>query len=462
MIGGLFKSTSRLAMMAAAGILVGGVSMSSAKAADLGGDCCADLEERVAELEATTARKGNRKMSLTVNGQVSRAIMYYNDGRESKTFAGLDSRVESSRFFFTGSAKITPRVSAGFEMMVDIGLGAQTSAVSNSGALAGNAQNQPVGSQQVDGGWGGDAVLAVRTANWYLEDRDLGRLTVGRINSGGAVMTIDLGGIGTGATARPVLFGGGLSFRNSATGAISGLTVGSQFFGHCQGCDRFEGIVWESASLHGFLLRAAWGENDVSSYSVRYAGEFSGFQLAGGIGVQTQSRVGQIDGSGPSLGAAGNTYGLGSTAARAADDWGASLALRHAPSGIFVQGHYAWSNYRINAGNTGDKTQSNWLIQGGVGNNWFGPGVTALYVEYGQGKDNVFETTANLTAAQAGTVVNSTGTLFGLGVNQKIDAAAMEIYAGWRRFSLSTTGVAAGAAGLDDIDMVFTGARIRF
>ena len=33
-----------------------------AKAADLGGDCCADLEERVAELEATTARKGNKKV----------------------------------------------------------------------------------------------------------------------------------------------------------------------------------------------------------------------------------------------------------------------------------------------------------------------------------------------------------------------------------------------------------------
>ncbi len=32
-------------------------------AADLGGDCCADLEERIAELEATTARKGNRKVS---------------------------------------------------------------------------------------------------------------------------------------------------------------------------------------------------------------------------------------------------------------------------------------------------------------------------------------------------------------------------------------------------------------
>ena len=56
------------------GLFVGGVAMPSAKAADLGGDCCADLEERVAELEATTARKGNRKMSLTISGQVNRSI----------------------------------------------------------------------------------------------------------------------------------------------------------------------------------------------------------------------------------------------------------------------------------------------------------------------------------------------------------------------------------------------------
>src|SRR5215831_8130585 len=35
--------------------------MPSAKAADLGGDCCADLEERVAELEATTARKATAR-----------------------------------------------------------------------------------------------------------------------------------------------------------------------------------------------------------------------------------------------------------------------------------------------------------------------------------------------------------------------------------------------------------------
>ena len=56
-----------LSALAAAGLLAGGMA-TGASAADLGGNCCADLEERIAELEATTARKGNRKVSLTITG----------------------------------------------------------------------------------------------------------------------------------------------------------------------------------------------------------------------------------------------------------------------------------------------------------------------------------------------------------------------------------------------------------
>src|ERR671927_574393 len=103
MIGGLVNTGSRLAIVAAAGLFMGGVAMPSAKAADLGGDCCADLEERVAELEATTARKGNRKMSLTVTGQVHRSVIWYDDGKSSTTYYGLDNTNSSSRFIFTGS-----------------------------------------------------------------------------------------------------------------------------------------------------------------------------------------------------------------------------------------------------------------------------------------------------------------------------------------------------------------------
>src|SRR5436309_2065925 len=61
MYGGLRERTNLALVLAVVGLF-------SAKAtpvlsADLGGDCCADLEERVAELEATTTRKGTRNVN---------------------------------------------------------------------------------------------------------------------------------------------------------------------------------------------------------------------------------------------------------------------------------------------------------------------------------------------------------------------------------------------------------------
>jgi hypothetical protein len=71
MIGGLSR-TGRLAV-AAIFCAVGGMPgmEERAEAADLGGDCCADLDERVADLEATTARKGNKKVSVELYGRVN-------------------------------------------------------------------------------------------------------------------------------------------------------------------------------------------------------------------------------------------------------------------------------------------------------------------------------------------------------------------------------------------------------
>ena len=352
MIGGLLKSASKWALVAAAGVIVGGVAMPSAKAADLGGDCCADLEERVAELEATTARKGNRKMSLTVSGQVSRSIMYWNDSVLSKIYAGLESRVEQTKFFMTGNARITPTLTAGFELQVEIGLGATTSAVSNAVIAAGAGGN--VNGLNVDGGLGGDSIMDVRTANWWIEDKNLGRGTVGRVNLGGPVVTIDLGGINTGATSRPALAGGGLQFRNSATLALSGVSVAA-INGPVYGGDRIEGIQYDSPSIAGFLIRAVWGENSVWSASVRYAGEFSGVRVAAGIGMQKQSNPGQLDAGGVAVSGGSSPACVGclqpgSTIARADTEWSGSLAFLHVPSGVFAQGHYAKSEWTQLAG----------------------------------------------------------------------------------------------------------------
>ncbi len=86
MTGGLMKTTSTLALAAAATLMLGSVSLpTTARAADLGGDCCADLETRVAELEATTVRKGNKKVSLTITGRVAAAMMFWNDSGPANT-----------------------------------------------------------------------------------------------------------------------------------------------------------------------------------------------------------------------------------------------------------------------------------------------------------------------------------------------------------------------------------------
>ncbi len=62
----------------------------------------------MAELEATTARKGNRKVSLTLYGWVNKGIMYWNDGRQSNTYFGIDNTNFATRFGMRGDAKINP------------------------------------------------------------------------------------------------------------------------------------------------------------------------------------------------------------------------------------------------------------------------------------------------------------------------------------------------------------------
>ena len=94
-----------LSALAAVGVLAG---VTGANAADLGGNCCADLEERIAELEATTVRKGNRKVSLAISGFVGHTVMWWDDGTQSDMYIG-DGGNYGSRFRLVGAAKISPQ-----------------------------------------------------------------------------------------------------------------------------------------------------------------------------------------------------------------------------------------------------------------------------------------------------------------------------------------------------------------
>ena len=116
MIGGRFlKTTSKLAIAAAAGIF----TLTSAQAGGLGGDCCADLEERVAELEATTVRKGNRKVSVKLYGHVNKALLYWDDGVDSDVYV-VDNQSSESRLGVKGKVAPLPGLSIGYNLEIAV------------------------------------------------------------------------------------------------------------------------------------------------------------------------------------------------------------------------------------------------------------------------------------------------------------------------------------------------------
>ncbi len=103
-------------------VLITGLGLSFAEpasAADLGDGCCSDLEARVAELEATTARKGNRKVSLTVSGWVAEQMMWWDDGVNRGTYIGGIGTTLATNVKFTGQATIMPGWYAGYVLHLE-------------------------------------------------------------------------------------------------------------------------------------------------------------------------------------------------------------------------------------------------------------------------------------------------------------------------------------------------------
>jgi hypothetical protein len=493
MIGGLLKSTSRVALFAAAGMFMGGVAMPSAKAADLGGDCCADLEERVAELEATTARKGNRKMSLTITGQVHRMVLWWDDGHSRDTYYGIDSTNSSSRFSLLGSAKVTPNVSMGFEIMIEIEAGGTSSKVSQFdedgkvGTQINGAAAASFNGSNVDA-YFGDA----RRVAWWIEDKNLGRMTVGRFESAGVVTTIDLAGIGPAASGSVVLINGSFLIRGPAGQyyAMSWANIGDPSAN--QG--RTELVRYDSPTWMGFIFSASIGEaGDYWGTMLRYAGEFSGFRIAAGIGYenvtdrQTSASAVTIPTT-PSITIGGAGPADLAVAEPEVHAWGGGLSVMHVPTGLFVQGHYMTADYSCNGssaavsqywGQSVDcKSDANqWLVQGGISKNWFGIGNTSLYGEYSRSNDwgasslasGRSYSNASIPGATAVSGVTSTSLrVWGIGIVQNVDAAASTLYLSYRNFSADVDCASACITGggpslaTDDFHAVIGGAVVRF
>jgi hypothetical protein len=135
----------------------------------------------------------------------------------------------------------------------------------------------------------------------------------------------------------------------------------------------------------------------------------------------------------------------------------------HIPTGLFVYGAYGHLDYQNN-NFYGDTSASNtYYIKGGIRQRWNPLGHTVLYGEYERAENNLGATINalgpdGLPIGTFGTADETSVRMWGLGVVQEIDAAAMSVWLKYRNLDASTDGV----IDADNFNEVTFGALINF
>jgi hypothetical protein len=430
--------------LVAAGLLASGMTVSSASAADLGGNCCADLEERIAELEATTARKGNRKVSLTVSGWVGQQITFWDDGVESNTYIHDLGSTLGSHVKFTGSAQISPGWSAGYVLQIE--------AIGSDGLLGLN-QNGQLNGSALGGGIGGVQTLQ---SYWFVKSDQLGKVGVGLQSSASDNTAILVDGSGSLVPANFVAFDYGGFFMRRSDGQLAqgAAGLGSTILG-ALGCNDCNGapinsVRYDSPTFGGFSVSASWGEDDLWDVAARYAGEFSGFKLAVAAAYSETS----------SLATASRSLQPANT-----EFFQVGGFAMHVPTGLF--GYVAYTEIESK---TGAAVQNDMIYaKAGLRTRLSSLGHTVFYGEYQDfNNDALVDIGVGLGGAHVVENVNGTdGELWGLGIVQEVDAAAMSVWVKYRHIEVDVGAPAAinpAAAGLniEDFDYVGVGGLINF
>ncbi len=266
------KMTGRFAVTAAAGMLMGGLALTPAQAADLGGDCCADLEERVAELEATAARKGNPKVSLKIFGEINYVMLYWNDGGEDDVYIGQNN-ADETKFRFTGTARFKPGWSAGFLFEFQ---------TFSAASLTFDQKSDGAPTENADG------IIELRKAAWHIKSDRLGEIWMGRYSPATEEIK-KLNVADTPHVDATLETGAGFFLRAPAgTGgcAGSGCLYDIRLGALAPGGDTRRGQVirYNTPSLAGLVLSVSWGEDDIFDVAAYYTKQWNSIRVLGGIG----------------------------------------------------------------------------------------------------------------------------------------------------------------------------------
>lgn len=184
-------------------------------------------------------------------------------------------------------------------------------------------------------------------------------------------------------------------------------------------------------------------------------GEFAGFRVAAGIGYREDRDYAPFPTNSCPI----------STCERYQKGVVGGASIIHVSTGLFVTGSAGDQetlNPSLLGSNDNRKVDTKFhYISGGISQNFSGLGKTVLYGEYSKHEDGLRLTFSDVTSSDV--------TMWGLGVVQNIDAAAMELYisyknyeGGFQRNNGSLANPVIGNVLLQDFSTIMTGARIRF
>lgn len=426
----------------------------AATAADLAG-CCADIEERIAELEATTAGMGSRKVDLTVYGQVNQAIMGWDDGDERNAYL-VTNDASRTRFGFRGQSKLDSDLSASF--LIEIGVRSLNSKRSDQLTTRSG--------------------LDVRRAWWGVSSKTLGTVQIGRaITALEEITEANLAGTNRVGKYSDVEDSGlGLLLRSKSTASLSGVAWRRllKHTGNQPGeGDVQSGIRYITPTVAGFFMSIAWGADDLWDASLEYEGQVSAFKVAARIGYGESSDGGE-DASFECV--ATNPASVQNDADCAT--LGGSLSILHEPTGLYANMAGGWFKdqnvkYAPSLANFNpDGTSTFRAVEAGVHKDWLGLGPTTLFGQLYQMDGGA---NSRLTV-EAGDAINPIGAdaglyaskveMWGIGLTQDISNAATKLYVLYRHYDASVTLAGAGqvkaSKPLENLDIVMAGALIRF
>lgn len=423
-----------------------------------------EVEERIAALEETSARKGNEKLTLDVSGSINRMLMAWDDGEEQDVYI-VDNTSARSRLEFRGGAKIARGWSAGYFLSV----GLDDTAANDVSQLDDN----------------GEGKLDLRHSAWWLRSNLLGTVHVGLTSPAtDDIILKDVGGIMPGA-ANIATMGGNLFMRRADRPELSGeetlvlrgaFTTTLDEFAAGGSVDTLRRNVVRydaprlSTQFGNFNAAVAWGENDFVDASIEHSLSYNDWKWRFGAGWLNDRDIG----TGPGR--------------RDREEWKGSASLLHMPSGLF--GTVAYVHRTFSGESTSQQTtfgENTVGIAGPVTNrpatdylySAFGVrrafseiGDTSLYGEYGQVDDSL----TGMREAALREVTDSRMQMVGAAISQNIDAAALDVYLGVRHFRFDTEGVTcrvnvnpctsaasfASPIPLNDITIGYAGTRIKF